>query len=127
MCRFIIFLYIICSTYAAQAKSLSKHAVGTRTRPSQKYQHCITLPACNDDIQTSFGFTYIYIEVEDYLIFLLKHTVLCKTIISLNIFSFHLVTTTNFQDFIGSLCDEHKVENCSMDENGFIIANVLHK
>lgn len=38
-----------CPTYAVQAKSLSKQAVGTRTRPSQKCQHCITLPACNDN------------------------------------------------------------------------------
>lgn len=45
---FLLHLYEICSTYVVQAKSLSKHAVGTRTRPSQKYQHCITLPACND-------------------------------------------------------------------------------
>lgn len=35
----------VCSTYADQVKSLSKHMVGTKTRPSQKYQHCITLPA----------------------------------------------------------------------------------
>lgn len=44
----------MCSTYAVQAKSLSKHAVGTRIRPSQKYQHCITLPACNDNTQAPF-------------------------------------------------------------------------
>lgn len=44
----------MCSTYAVQAKSLSKHAVGTRTRPSQKCQHCITLPACNDNTQAPF-------------------------------------------------------------------------
>lgn len=38
-------------THAFHATSLSKHAVGTSIRPSQKLQHCITLPAYNKDKQ----------------------------------------------------------------------------
>lgn len=51
---FALIFICLCSTYADQVKSLSKHMVGTKTRPSQKCQHCITLPACNDSTQAPF-------------------------------------------------------------------------
>jgi len=36
-------------TYAVHATSLTRHAVGTRNNPNQKYPHLKTIPACEEN------------------------------------------------------------------------------